>query len=43
MNRRLEEDFNSPREEVRWLSKVMCRLMFGILVLTADPLFRILP
>ena len=40
VNGRLKDEFGGRRVRVRGHAKVMCHLMFGILALTADQLFR---
>jgi transposase len=40
VNGRLKDEFGGRRVRVRGHAKVMCHLMFGILVLTADQLLR---
>lgn len=40
VNSRLKEDFGGSNVMVKGHSKVFCHLMFGVLALTADQLFK---
>lgn len=43
VNGRIKDDFGAKTVRVRGHDKVMCHLMFGILALTVEQLFRLLP